>query len=620
MLNLVMGVLQFFWVWTLGFALLSRLRLQAPRGYRPAVAFAIGQIAITYALMALGLFGAMQAWVVLPLAALSLAASLPVLAREAPGLYYRLHDSSRKAPFAAALIALFTIVYALGACVPEREVDSLWYHLYAPQYYLHHGGWALNVPFNLPSHYPMNAHLHYVISLAVGNDATAKAFTALHFIPLLIAAAAAARRYAGPRYALPVCVLLLACVHYKLPVMANIYRPLQLHILLSYLLLFHYFESGRKSSLGLAALFCGMALGTKLTAALFAFAPQWILFAFFGFFRSRVGVSVSIRRLALYTLVVWAMASPWLIKSAILTGNPFFPSLSGIFGAHEDYQEVADVYAKVHGFAPLKAASVSEWSSTVIKQASWTVYNNDVIFLLGGLSLLLLPVLGLKRRLWLWSGCLLVYCMFPLLWGHAVVRLFSECYGLVVVAAIAAIAGTLERIPSKRWLLAALMIAAAASFFINKSVYLDSPNIRWFGGVYLSEEARRAWLDERGVFTNELFALKDWMDDNLSDEETVYVFNSEYPYYFEGNTIFSDELFGKQLPRWLADSPERAAEELKRLDAAWLIDGGKHPPASLAPQDAEGFETQWRAFESRYLTLERRESEARLYRFDFSGE
>ncbi len=70
-----------------------------------------------------------------------------------------------RAPFTGIVIFILLTIYFLGACVPEREVDSLWYHLAVPLYYITHGGFIQLVPFNMPSHYPMNVHFAlYVLS------------------------------------------------------------------------------------------------------------------------------------------------------------------------------------------------------------------------------------------------------------------------------------------------------------------------------------------------------------------------------------------------------------------------------------------------------------------------
>jgi len=54
MLNLLLGLWQFFWVWAVGFALERRLRLSLPLGYRAAIAFGLGEILVSYSFFFLG--------------------------------------------------------------------------------------------------------------------------------------------------------------------------------------------------------------------------------------------------------------------------------------------------------------------------------------------------------------------------------------------------------------------------------------------------------------------------------------------------------------------------------------------------------------------------------------
>ncbi|MBZ0254422.1 glycosyltransferase family 39 protein, partial [bacterium] len=355
MLNILWGLIQFLWVWFIGVYLLKFLPVHIPKRYRLPVAFLFGESVISLFLLVMGLCAQLNPSIILPIVSITGFFTAMSFWQEIQPNLKRLPNIVKDSPFSMALFVVLMIPYLLGVCVPEREIDSIWYHLYVPQFYLIHGGAIQKVPFNLPSHYPMYAHLHYVITLMLGNDTSAKTFTLLHFIPLLMGLAAGVRRYAGKQWMVPACVFMLACVHYKLPVMSNIYRPLQLSLLLSTLLLLYSYESGRRSSFYLAAFFCGMAIGTKYPAIFFVFAAHITLMIFRWALRKRTSTFVLVQSIAVYSLIAWALASPWLIKSYIYTGNPFFPGLSGFFSVKPEYQSVAETYTHIHSLAPLKA-------------------------------------------------------------------------------------------------------------------------------------------------------------------------------------------------------------------------------------------------------------------------
>ncbi|MDP8245568.1 MAG: hypothetical protein P9L94_15895 [Candidatus Hinthialibacter antarcticus] len=611
MFNILWGLLQFIWVWAFGALLLRSLPVFIPKSYRLAVAFLLGETVISYFLLVMGLLGCLKPSVILPVVSITALISASALLNELKPAVRRLPRLVRLSPVAAILVGLFLLTYMVAACVPEREVDSLWYHLFVPQFYLNHGGQIQEVPFNLPSHYPMNAHLHYAVTLMLGNDTSAKFFTLFHFVPLLIGLAGAAKRYAGKQWMLPVCVVLLACVHYKLPVMVNVYRPLQLSLLLSTLLLLYHFESGRKAPFYLAALFCGMALGTKFTAIFFVFGAQIVFMILRWALQKRTHTLSRLKAITIYSLIAWAMASPWLVKSYIYTGNPFFPALSGVFNTKPHYQAVAETYANVHGLAPFKAHTIMEWGQMVWNNIQWAIFNTDVLFSMGVVALLFMLFIRSKRGFNPALAALCVYLFFPLLWGHAVVRLFSASYPIVALAIIVFLHGLTQRAKQREFMVNAILIALVASFAMNKSAYFSSPNLKWRGEIRLSEPARRQWLSERNIMPQHLFDMKDWMDVRLRNEAKIYSFNSEYPYYLDQKIYFSDELFGEQLHLWLETGPEEAASQLRRLGVEWFLDGGKHydrPPKHL--------KSDWDRFRFIHLREEHREGDAVLYRFD----
>ncbi|MBI1389469.1 MAG: hypothetical protein GC154_13580 [bacterium] len=609
MLNLFAGVWIFCWVWAVGLASIRWFPAPGPRGLRLAIAFAAGETLISIALLCLGLCGGLRGGLLIALAVSTSLITFPYFIREIRPALIRLKRLIQQDPLAAGLCGLLALAYALGALTPEREVDSLWYHLYVPLHYIKHGGWVQLVPFNLPSHYPMGAHLLYCVVLAVGDDMAAKAFTLCHIIPLAIALGWAARRYAGRDWTLPACVFLLACIHFKLPVMANITRPLMMTILLSSLLLWRALETNRRDCLIWAAVFCGMAMATKQTALFFAFGAQAaLLLAGVAFPRKTTRMEI-VRWGAIHAAIAWTIAAPWMVKSWMETGNPFFPALSNLFPVKPAFQNVVETYSHVHGFAPLKAGSFTEFLNIVAGNAAWPLYNADVLFGLGLLSLVLIP-LTRRRAYFPWLNALALYAMFPLFWGHAVNRLFSESYGVTIVVIAAGMAAVENRIDWGRYFRAALLIAVTATFFYSKSAYLSSPNIHWYGGVTLTEPQRRAWLEQRGVFTRSLFAMRDWMHANLPLNAGVYSYNSEYPYYLQWKTTFSDELFGEQMHVWLRGGAGEAVTHLRALNVRYLLDGGKYddrPPEELR--------AAWDDFKQRCLKEIHREGDAVLYRF-----
>jgi len=78
--------------------------------------------------------------VLVPLAVLITIAALPAWMREGKAILQAAGPYFRYSPLAGLITVFLLTWYLLGVCVPEREVDSLWYHLGVPLYYITHGG------------------------------------------------------------------------------------------------------------------------------------------------------------------------------------------------------------------------------------------------------------------------------------------------------------------------------------------------------------------------------------------------------------------------------------------------------------------------------------------------
>jgi len=483
--------------------------------------------------------------------------------------------SLKENPATGFMAGMLLLIYALAACVPEREVDSLWYHLAVPLYYSTHGGAVQLVPFNMPSHYPMNVHLHFTLSLLVGNDTTVKVFILCHFIPFLILLWSVVKRYGSASWGIFAIVVYLCCLHFRLPVMANVQRPLYLHLFLSTVLLWDALEKENNKHFLLAALFCGMAMGTKFNGLLFGYVAQWILIFGWIVFKWRDQLLVGLQKWVVHSLIAWAMMSPWLIKSYVLTRNPFYPMLGNLFSTNPDFVPAMLSNDRNHGLNILKSDSIQEFLLQVSTNIAWLLYNDDLIFFLGLLALLFLLFFPYRNiTIPLASGGI-AYALFPMLWGSDIARLFAVNYGVIVLLITIAVQTISDRISSGRrfhrilyWL---VLLSLFVTFLQQRYFYLKSPNIRWFGGVYLSEPARQAWVTERGIFSPNLFRMRDYLRENIDPEEELYGYRTGYLFYLDRKCIVSGAHFGEQMDGWLQTGPGFAALRLKELGVRWFV-------------------------------------------------
>ena len=251
------------------------------------------------------------------------------------------------AGIAAALGAAFWLSW-----VPPHQYDSLVYHLALPQAYVRAGG-LIQVDHLLYSHFPQNGEMLFTLALLLGSDLLAQLFcwlaTAVAVWWVYDHGRRAASRGAGAAAAAllasHVAVLLLASTTY---VEALVMLWLSGAVLCYQR--WHWIvhaaagsqeERGETSArpwLTLSAIFTGLALGSKYTAG----AAAAIL-----------GIFLTVRWLAapgrdrltdmgLYTGIVTAFFLPWLVKNAVMAGNPVFPFLYQVFpGSVDGWQGVS---------------------------------------------------------------------------------------------------------------------------------------------------------------------------------------------------------------------------------------------------------------------------------------
>ncbi len=612
MSNFLFGVWQFFVVWQLGFFLVRRLHLDLPLGYRAALAFGLGEVVFSYTYFALGMVGGLRFWVLVPLHGIVFVALLPLTV----GIFYNhasiVYPILKRNPLTSLVIAFVLLIYTLGACVPEREVDSLWYHLAVPLHYLTHGGFIQLVPFNMPSHYPMNVHLHFCLSLLIGNDTTVKVFILCHFIPVLILLWSVVNRYAAARWGLFAVAVYLCCLHFRLPVMANVQRAVYFYVFLSYALLWMFFETRNRNVFWIAAIFCGMAMGTKFNGILFGYVGQWLLILVWIIFFCHIKRTHAFMLWCGHTLIAWLMMSPWLMKSFVYTGNPLYPMLGGLVPTQEHFVPAMQSNANNHGLNILKSDTMGEFFGQIAVNINWLLYNADLIFFLGFVSLVLVTLIPHPNKRYPVLSGWIAYVLFTLLWGSDIARLFAVNYGVIVLLTAMNVKWIHEYPhvkPYMKTILYWLIVGGLLITFVReKYTYLSSPNIRWFGGVYLSEEARYEWLTEREIFTPELFRMKKWIAKNLDPEEELYGYRTGYLFYLDRKYIVSGAHFKPQVDKWLEQGLEYTRRQFEELGINYLLYAptGKGVSTNPHPRVNE--------FLNGYCKLIHREDDLQLYR------
>ena len=267
------------------------------------------------------------------------------LSDQSPGSPQSAANPGRKQLVAVLLVSgLLAIILSvlIMAAVPPVSRDALTHHLAVPKMWIEHGG-IYEIPDWTFSYSPMNLDLLYVVPLLVGNDIAPK------YIHYLFALGTAGLIYAYLRkrtsqlYALLGALLFLSTpVIVKLSISAYVDLGLIFFSWAAIYFIFRWLRTAfNKKYLIIAALFCGLGLGTKYNGLLVFF----LLTLFVPLVLTRtikqyqsVRISQAFLPTALFVFVALSVFSPWMVKNYKWTGNPVYPLFHKVFAEESDQQ------------------------------------------------------------------------------------------------------------------------------------------------------------------------------------------------------------------------------------------------------------------------------------------
>ncbi len=236
------------------------------------------------------------------------------------------------ARFCWFLLALLTVVLVavlmLMASVPPVSRDALIHHLAIPKLIIEGKGW-IPLPDMVFSWYPSNLEVLYSIALFLGNDILA------NFIHLGFALACSALIYLWiSQESKPLHGLIGALFFLSLPVVVQIspiaYVDMGLVFFSTAALYFitqWNHNVSKKSRLIWAAIFCGLAMGTKYNGFICLFLLMTYLFMRIG---KKNGFSIALKYCALFVFLSIFISSPWWIRNYFYTGNPVYPLFDSV--------------------------------------------------------------------------------------------------------------------------------------------------------------------------------------------------------------------------------------------------------------------------------------------------
>jgi hypothetical protein len=215
-------------------------------------------------------------------------------------------------PTAAILLSSFIMALA-----PPLKFDSLVYHLALPEFYVDIGGFSYNQEIMYWG-FPQLPHMLSTWVLTLGATRGVLIGWAMGVLAIL-GLLGLVGEYLGPRRGWVAVASLLAGTSLATSFgWGYVDWPSMLFALGMIYMLIEWSRREEENSLLLAGVFAGLAFGSKYSAGLMA--PLGMAFIL-------IKTRFQFRRTIPFLLSAFALASPWLLKNFVATGNPFYPLL-----------------------------------------------------------------------------------------------------------------------------------------------------------------------------------------------------------------------------------------------------------------------------------------------------
>lgn len=334
---------------------------------KAAICLLLGAGALAFVPFLLGLAGA--------LSLTSLRAACGVLSLASAFDAWRVLQGARRA-FASlqkppTWLALWALALApgvllalLSALTPAIDADGLGYHLTVPKRWLALGslGYLPTYPY---SNTPMGVEMLFTVGLAWGGDACAKLVHFLLSMAAAVAAYTATRRLtSGALPALAVTLLLFGPFGIgTLMGWAYVEGATAAALLAAGLAWLIWYQDRDLGFLRAAGLLLGIGASFKITAGLVPVAMAALTLVLLLREQREKGAPLTalLQAMLVFLPFVALPVLPWLMRSALMTGNPFFPMFAGIIPSRDFTAEQSKAFDQYNRYMVWGVGSGAAW-------------------------------------------------------------------------------------------------------------------------------------------------------------------------------------------------------------------------------------------------------------------
>jgi hypothetical protein len=439
----------------------------------------------------------------------------------------------------AALLpaVLFAFVLALA---PTIDADGLGYHLTVPKRWLQSGSLAY-LPTYAYSNAPMGVEMLFAIALAFAGDAGAKC---LHFLLGISGATGlylAGKRLYGPVVGAAATTLFLVGPLAVVPMLglAYIEGAVAFSMIAATIAWLLWFQGGERGWLRCAALLAGVAVSFKMTAALFPVMMVTLTVGALildepGDGRLPGSLRASSRDWTLLPLIALPVV-PWLLRSALVTGNPFFPMFAALIPSRD--------------LSPVAAAAFEHhfryWNWGTSLGEDWDLAKRRWLLVAAGSVALFFGACAFGVLRSKWQRTVVLVMVGTVLLQIAAVGLYMRFWiALTSVLALPVVA-SFGRVVSNRWAVVGLILLTGLGS--TRQVSRESATISGdIGGL-----ARAALGVDRHGYLNRrvpVLPIYDYANRELPEHSGILMTYSCLGFYLE-RTTFCDETIQDSI-RW----------------------------------------------------------------------